>query len=93
MANILVQNPAAPEPPPSGKVNPLAQIRESRAGVLENTKQHAQLLMERIVSVMGERYGVVHTMTRHKPVSGPAATEDLEEFARSVDWVIVGSAD
>jgi hypothetical protein len=93
MATIKVHNPSAPEVSSSADIREFPPIRESRAGVLENSKQHAELVMTEVVRQLGDRYGVVHAATGHKPVSAPAPPEVVEEFARSCDWAIVGSAD
>lgn len=90
---IEVHNPTAEGPPPSGGIEDFPDIRESVVGVLENGKQHAKLIMEEIAKDLGQRYGVIHGMTRHKPVSTPADPTILDELSSSVDWAIVGSAD
>lgn len=90
---IEVHNPTAQGPAPSGGIGDLPELRESVVGVLENGKQHAKLIMEEIAKDLGTRYGVIHGMTRHKPVSTPADPAILDELAKSVDWALVGSAD
>jgi hypothetical protein len=93
VAKILVHNPSAPEVSTRTAVSALAAIRESRAGVLSNGKQHAELVMSEIARRLGDRYGVIHTYTGHKPVAGPAEPAVVEELVSSCDWVLVGSAD
>lgn len=90
---VELHNPTAPEPPPEGDLRDMPELRESVVGVLENGKQHAQLILEEIAKDLGQRYGVIHAMTRHKPVSTPADPAILDELAKSCDWVLVGSAD
>jgi len=90
---IEVHNPTAQGPAPAGGLEDFPDIRESVVGVLENGKQHAKLILESIAKDLGERYGVILGMTRHKPVSTPADPEILDELAKSVEWALVGSAD
>ncbi len=90
---IELHNPTASEPAADGDVRDLPEIRESIVGILENGKQHAKLILTAIAENLGERYGVIHAMTRHKPVSTPADPQILDELANSTDWVLVGSAD
>ncbi len=93
MATVELHNPTAPEPAAQDGLQDMPQIRESVVGVLENGKQHAKLVLEGIARDLGDRYGVIHTITRHKPVSTPTDPEILDELAETVDWVLVGSAD
>lgn len=90
---IELHNPTSAGPAPQGTPEEFPEVRESVVGVLENGKQHAKLLMEEIAKDLGVRYGVIHGMTRHKPVSTPADPMILDEMATSVDWALVGSAD
>jgi hypothetical protein len=90
---IELHNPTAPEPAAVGEPEEFPEIRESIVGVLENGKQHAELVMTSIAEELGQRYGVIHSMTRHKPVSTPADPAILDELAAESDWVMVGSAD
>lgn len=93
MSKVELYNPTAPEPAAQGSVRDFPEIRESTVAVLENGKQHAELILTQIAKNLSEKYGVIHSMTRHKPVSTPADPAILDELARSADWVLVGSAD
>ena len=93
MSNVELHNPTAPEASAQGSVQDLPEIRESIVAVLENGKQHAELILTQIAKNLSEKYGVVHSMTRHKPVSTPTDPAILDELAANADWVLVGSAD
>jgi len=93
MTTVELHNPTAPEPIAQDSLQDMPKIRESVVGVLENGKQHAKLVLEEIAKDLGDRYGVIHSMTRHKPVSTPTDPAILDELAETVDWVLVGSAD
>ena len=45
---IELHNPTAPEPAAVGELEDFPEIRESIVGVLENGKQHAELVMTSI---------------------------------------------
>jgi hypothetical protein len=90
---IELHNPTAPEPLALGATEDLPELRESVVAVLENGKQHAKLILEEIAKELGQRHGVIHSITRHKPVSTPADPAILDELSKSADWVLVGSAD
>ncbi|MBM3139691.1 MAG: hypothetical protein FJZ92_05610 [Chloroflexi bacterium] len=90
---IELHNPTAPEPAAQDGLQEMPELRESVVAVLENGKQHAKLILEEIAKELGTRHGVIHSMTRHKPVSTPADPAILDELAQSADWVLLGSAD
>ena len=93
MTTVELHNPTAPEPTTQDSLQDMPKIRESVVGVLENGKQHAKLILEEIARDLGDRYGVIHAITRNKPVSTPTDPGILDELAQSVDWVLIGSAD
>ena len=93
MARVLIHNPSAPAPrveQPSGSLVPLA---ESRAGILANGKQHAELVMSAVVDRLAEQYGVIKAGIGRITTSSRSDPAVLEEMSRAADWVIVGSAD
>ncbi len=93
MAKVLVHNPTAPTSAEHHAPLRFPSLRESRVGILENTKPNAELLMSHIVWDLGQKYGVIKTMTGHKPSADRADPAVLDELAESSDWVLVGSAD
>ena len=70
----------------------LATLRGARAGILDNGKANAGLLMSAIVDRLRVTHGVGDVVTRQKPVAGPPAPEVVADLSRC-DFVLVGSAD
>jgi hypothetical protein len=93
VGKIFVLNPEAPGPEAEETAVALRSLRESRVGVLKNQKQHAGLVMTRIVEELSKTHGVIGTAVVERPTSGPANKSVLDELAKSCDWVITGSAD
>jgi hypothetical protein len=93
MAATRLHNPTAPEPAEAVGAEALRSIREARIGVLENSKQHAELALTTIVEELGKQHGAVLSMVGHKSAAAPAKPELLEELAESSDMVLIGSAD
>jgi hypothetical protein len=70
----------------------LPALRGRRAGILDNGKANAGLLMLAIVERLRSTHGVADVIIRQKPVAGPpspAVVADLSEC----DFILVGSAD
>ena len=74
--------PLAPRPSNlSGKV----------VGLLDNTKEQADIILQTIGDALCERYGVDRVMIRRKEhYSKPAPSEMIDEMAKQVDVVIAG---
>ena len=70
----------------------LATLRGRRAGILDNGKANAGVLMAAIVERLRVTHGVVDVVTRQKPVAGPPSPEVVADLSRC-DFVLVGSAD
>jgi hypothetical protein len=70
----------------------LTTLLGARAGILDNGKANAGLLMSAIVERMRVRHGVADVVKRQKPVAGPPSPEVVADLSRC-DFVLVGSAD
>ncbi|HXJ84100.1 MAG TPA: hypothetical protein VMS64_36125 [Candidatus Methylomirabilis sp.] len=70
----------------------LATLQGARAGILDNGKANAGLLMSAIVDRLRLTHGVVDVVRRQKPVAGPPSPEVVADLSRC-DFVLVGSAD
>ena len=91
---ITVYEPTAPARTSGGSLAPrLESFKGKRAGVLENGKANAGLLMSAAAADLHERYGVRSVLVRTKPVAGPASPEVVQDLLRACDFVLVGSAD
>jgi hypothetical protein len=93
LATIQLHNPQAPLPQAIEVTSELASLRESRLGVLANTKQNAEVLLNQIADDLAARYGVMKVLTGTRPATERCNPAQIEEFAASCEWVITGSAD
>ena len=86
----------SPVGPVSRAFKPLAPRRGSLAGrsvgLLDNSKPHAGLLLERVAQLLAERAGVGPVTIWRKPTAAQPA-QVLDEIARRVEVVLTGSAD
>jgi len=90
---LQLVNPTAPEAALVTGSGGLARLADSRVGVLENGKQHAELLLTTIAELLGPDHGVELVQVAHKPIAAPADPGLLDELAEKTDWVLVGSGD
>ena len=70
----------------------LTTLQGRRAGILDNGKANAGLLMSAIVERLRVTHGVAGVVKREKPVAGPPSPEVLADLSQC-DFVLVGSAD
>jgi len=70
----------------------LTTLRGVRAGILDNGKANAGLLMSAIVERLRVTHGVADVVKREKPVAGPPSPAVVADLSRC-DLVLVGSAD
>ena len=70
----------------------LASLGGRRAGILDNGKPNAGLLMSAVVEKLQATHGVGEVVKREKPVAGPPSPRVLDDLSRC-DFVLVGSAD
>ena len=61
--------------------------------MLENSKQHAELILTSIAELLGHDHGVQLVTVTHKTVAAAASPEVIDELVEKADWVLVGSAD
>jgi hypothetical protein len=90
---LRIVNPTAPEPALVVGSGGLSTLGGSRVGVLENGKQHAELLLRSIAELLGAEHGVELVTVAHKGIAAPASQEVIDELVAETDWVLVGSAD
>ena len=67
-------------------------LRGLRAGIMDNGKHNAGLLMSAVIQRLQATHGVGEVVLRQKPVAGPPSPEALEDLARC-DFALVGSSD
>ncbi|MDH4144046.1 MAG: hypothetical protein OEY23_02640 [Acidimicrobiia bacterium] len=90
---LQIVNPTAPEAELVAGSGGLARLANSRVGVLENGKQHAELLLTTIAELLGPDHGVELVTVAHKSVAAPADPSVIDHLVNNADWVLVGSAD
>ncbi|MFN0091529.1 MAG: hypothetical protein ACKVWR_14875 [Acidimicrobiales bacterium] len=90
---LQIVNPTAPEAEVQAGSGGLAKLAGSRVAVLENGKQHAELILTAIAELLGPDHGVELVKVAHKRVAAAADPAVIEELVQAADWVLVGSAD
>ena len=94
MGTVRVYDPTAPSSVRRGALAPRpAGLEGTVAGILDNGKANAGLLMSGIVEELKARYGVRDVLVRKKPVAGPASPQVVADLKANCDFVLVGSAD
>jgi hypothetical protein len=90
---IVVYDPTADPKATGVTLAPrLTAFRGKRAGILDNGKANAGLLMMAVAERLRDAYGVAEIVKREKPVAGPPSPDALEDLARC-DFALVGSSD
>ncbi|MCC6437725.1 MAG: hypothetical protein IT196_22035 [Acidimicrobiales bacterium] len=90
---LRLVNPTAPEPTVAVGSGGIDRLRNSRVAVLENGKQHAELILASIAELLGPDHGVELVTVAHKSVAAAADPAVIDELVAQADWVLVGSAD
>ena len=68
----------------------LQEMTNKRVGLIDDSKENARELLEEIVAVLRQRFGVADVVYHRKPsASKPAAPEVIQELARTCDYAIV----
>jgi hypothetical protein len=70
----------------------LADLTGKRAGILDNGKANAGVLMVAIAERLQALHGVGEIVKREKPVAGPPSPQVVADLAEC-DFVLAGSAD
>lgn len=88
MAYIELLDPTGKPRPQEATLAVRSQIlRGQRVGLLDNSKQNADVLLERVAELLRSRHGVETFVRRRKETSTRGATF-LPEFAREVQVVV-----
>jgi hypothetical protein len=68
----------------------LQDLTNKRLGLIDDSKENAQELLEELTAVLRQRFGITHVVYHRKPsASKPAAPEVIQELAQTCDYVIV----
>jgi len=90
---LIVYDPTAEPKSSAVTLAPrLTTFRGKRAGILDNGKANAGLLMMAVAERLRASHGVAEIVKREKPVAGPPSPQVLEDLARC-DFALVGSSD
>ena len=94
MGTVRVYDPTAPSSVRNGQLAPRPEhLQGTVAGILDNGKANAGVLMTAIAEELKSRHGVREIVLRTKPVAGPASPETVRVLKEQTDFVMVGSAD
>ena len=94
MTNIRWVIPQALEPvsdalPQGSQALTLAGNRQLRIGLLDNTKEQGDLILETVATALRERYGVAKVVIRRKEhYSKPATDALIAEMAKEVQVAV-----
>ena len=90
---LLVFDPTADPKVAGVELAPrLPELRGRRAGILDNGKANAGVLMSAIAERLRATHGVAEVLLRQKPVAGPPSPQVVADLSEC-DFILVGSAD
>lgn len=88
----LVDPTTRPLVPPFTPAPRLADLRNKRLGILDNSKENARELLEEVVALLQQHYGVAQVHYYRKPsASKPAAAEVIAELAQCCDYAVTAA--
>jgi hypothetical protein len=68
----------------------LRDLTNKRLGLIDDSKENAQELLEELTDLLRQRFGVAHVEYHRKPsASKPAAPEVIAALAQTCDYAIV----
>jgi hypothetical protein len=72
----------------------LTALYGKRLGLLDNSKSKAGQLLDAVTAILQAQYGFTAIVRQRKPsASKPAASEVIDDFAKTCDLVLVGVGD
>jgi hypothetical protein len=87
---LLVDPTTQPLVPAFTAAPRLHDLHNKRVGVIDDSKENAKELLEELVAVLRERFGVADVQYHRKPsASKPAAPEVLQALAPACDYALV----
>jgi len=93
MAGITVLSPLGINRVAAQKLTPRPSSLDGvRLGILNNSKPNSLALQERVVELLGARYGLKGVVVKQKP-SAAIGAEQLDRYAQEVDAVITAIGD
>jgi hypothetical protein len=68
----------------------LSDLTHKRLGLIDDSKENAQELLEELTAVLRQRFGIAHVVYHRKPsASKPVAPEVMQELGQTCDYAIV----
>jgi hypothetical protein len=87
---LLVDPTTAPLIPEFVGAPRLQSLRQKRVGIIDDNKGNAKELLEEIVTLLRQHFGVAEIHCHRKPSSSkPATPEVIHALAQSCDYVLV----
>ncbi len=87
---LLVDPITQPVVPPFSSAPRLADLTHKRVALIDDSKENAKALLDEIVAILGDRFGVADVRYHRKPsASKPAEPEVIQNLAASCDYAIV----
>lgn len=91
---VLVSPVNEPETAESTYAPRLTNLQGKRVGLLDNSKNNANKLLDAMADILDAQYGFSDIVRRRKPsASKPVAPEVIDELKATCDLVIVGVGD
>lgn len=87
---VLVDPTTQPHIPTFTPAPRLGDLRQKRVGLIDDSKENARELLEELVAVLRERFGVAAVQYHRKPsASKPADPAVILDLARTCDYALV----
>ena len=87
---VLVNPTTQPLVPAFTAAPRLHDLVQKRIGVIDDSKENAKELLEEMVGILRERFGVADVQYHRKPsASKPAAPEVIQEMVQTCDYAVV----
>ena len=87
---LLVDPTTQPLVPEFAGAPRLLELSDKRLALIDDSKENAKELLEEIVALLRDRYGVAKVDYHRKPsASKPADANVIEEMAQSCDYALV----
>ncbi len=87
---LLVDPITQPVVPPFSNAPRLADLTHKRVALIDDSKENAKELLDEIVALLGDRFGVADVHYHRKPsASKPAEPQVIQNLAASCDYAIV----
>ena len=88
--HLLVDPTTQPQMARFARAPRLRDLTGKRIGLIDDSKENAQELLEELVAVLHQRFGVAEVVSHRKPsASKPATPDAIAQLAQTCDYAIV----